>query len=283
MPTAAEQADVRQIFAEPERLVAAFHMVNRLLPEGQDVVSASPDMPAREALALMREHGYSQLPVVQGHAVLGLFSYRAFALEVAQIDDAKVNACELPVSEFLEHDLPTYARLSDEFRGLIDVLNEKDCVVVSGSEELIAILTPMDALQHLYRVANAFVLIEEIELALRDLIRASATEPDDLRECIKTALSQKYKDKLPERLEDMTFDDYVGLLRDGRNWDRFKPVFGGTRERTRARLEPVRNLRNDVFHFKRELSARDHQSLTTCRDWLLRCIRTVDAKRKENR
>ena len=77
---------------EPDRLSALFHMVNRLLPEKQVVVWVTPEtrlLPekqivvwvtpetsAREALALMRKHGFSQLPVVQGSTVLGLFRSR---------------------------------------------------------------------------------------------------------------------------------------------------------------------------------------------------------------
>lgn len=280
MSDTAKISDLRKMLEPPERLSEPFHVVNRLLPEGQVVVFVPPEMRAGEALALMHQHGYSQLPVKQGNAVLGLFSYRAFALEVAQIGDAKVDATSLAVEEFLEHEKLYFARLNDEFRGLIDVLDERNAVIVSGPEKLIAILTPMDALRYLYSVANAFVLIEEIELALRILISEAIAGPDLFRSCVENALSAKYKDcELPRELEDMTFDDYVALLRDGRNWQHFEAAFGGTRERARGRLEPARDLRNDVFHFRRELSVEDHESLATCRNWLLRCIRKMQARR----
>ena len=160
------------------------------------------------------------------------------------------------------------------------MLDERDSVVVSGPEDLVAILTPMDVLRYLYSVSNAFVLIEEIELALRALILESTPDADLFRSCVKNALSTKYKDsELPRQLEDMTFDDYVALLRDSRNWQHFEAAFGGTRQRARGRLDPVRDLRNDVFHFRRELSVDDHQQLTNCRNWLLRCSRKVQARR----
>lgn len=284
MSATAKLADVREMLERPERLSAFFHMVNRLLPNGQAVVSVSPETPARDALALMRQHGYSQLPVKQGDSVLGLFSYRAFALEVVQIAGSKVDATSLPVEEFLEHEKPAYARLTDEFRSLIDALDTRDSVVVSGPEDLIAILTPMDVVRYLYSIANAFVLIEEIELGVRTLIRTATPDPAVFRSCVGNALSAKYKDKeIPERLEDMTFDEYLSLLRDGRNWSHFEATFGGTRERTRGKLEPIRDLRNDVFHFRRELSIDDHQRLATCRDWLLRCVRKVQAQREVGR
>lgn len=283
MTSTAKLGTLHEILAPPKRLSALFHMVNRLLPEGQVVASVPPEMPARDALALMEKHGYSQVPVKQGDTVLGLFTYRAFALEVAKISDPKLDAASLTVEEFL-HDQPVYARLSDEFRSLIDELDSKDCVVVSSREDLVAILTPMDVLRYLYTVANAFVLLEEIELALRTLIRAAIDEGETFRECVAVALADKYKNaSLPGTLEEMTFADYVALVRDGRNWGRFEAAFGGTRERVRGRLEPVGALRNDVFHFRRELSIEDHGQLTNCRDWLLLRVRNTEAKERGRR
>jgi hypothetical protein len=135
-------------------------------------------------------------------------------------------------------------------------------------------------LSYLYALANAFVLIEEIEMTLRDLIREATPEANTFRLCVKNALSTKYKDReLPERLEDMTMDDYIALLRDGRNYEHFKPVFGGTRDRTRGKLEPIRKLRNDVFHFRRDITMDDQEQLSICRNWLLRCARKVQARK----
>jgi predicted transcriptional regulator len=269
---------VHELLAAPKPGTQLFHQVNRLLPTTQHVVTVSPRTPAGEAIALMRKHGYSQLPVVEGRSVLGLFSYRAFAVEVANMAGTKSDPSALPVEEFLEHDQPVYARLTDEFRTLIEHLDTQDAVVVGDPDQLLGLLTAMDVLRYLYGVANAFVLIEEIELSLRSLIQIAVPAAADLKMCAERALAEKYKGKeITARLENMSFDDYVGLVRDGRNWAMFEPVLGGTRPRSSTKLEGVRDLRNDVFHFKRELSAEDHQTLANCRDWLLRCTRKVKA------
>jgi len=272
--------ELRQKLVEPDRLSGLFHVVNRILPEDQVLISVRPDTKAADALKLMEEHGFSQIPVVEGNSVLGLFSYRAFALELANSTTLKLDPTSLSVEEFLEHDTPEYASLDDEFRGLISILDKKGAVVISGPEQLVAILTPMDVLHYLYTVANGFVLLEEIEITIRALIREALPDSDMFSACVTTALSSKYpEEKLPQRVEDMSFDDYIWLIRHGDNWQYFEPVFGGRRERVQAWLEPTRELRNDIFHFRRQLSSEDHQRLSACRDWLFRCSRKNNARK----
>src|SRR5262245_35076590 len=60
-----------------------FHRINRVIPPDQRLLTVEPKCPVRDAVALMRKHGYSQLPVVQDGEVLGVFSYRSFANEAA--------------------------------------------------------------------------------------------------------------------------------------------------------------------------------------------------------
>jgi predicted transcriptional regulator len=278
MSDASRVVKLIEIVAPQESRASLFHTVNRILPEDQILKAIPPDTPARDALVIMEDNGYSQLPVKQGSSVLGIFSYRTFALEVLKSSTTNAELSYLPVEEFLEYEDPAYARLTDNFDGLIDTLDKRDCVVVSGPEDMIAILTPMDVLRYLHSVANAFVLIEEIELSLRHLILVSTGDNKNLNLCIQSALAKKYKSSnFPERLEDMTFDECIALVRDGRNWQFFEKAFGGTRERVRGRLEPVRDLRNDAFHFRRELSIEDHEILTACRAWLFRRVKNMQA------
>lgn len=253
-----------------------FHVVNRIMPDDQEVCSISSDTSAQDALQLMQEKGYSQLPVVEGGSVVGLFSYKSFALEVAGNKDNLKGILDLPVAEFVMHEAPRYAQLTDNFSDLISTLNEENAVLVSAVDRLTAILTPMDVLRYLDSVASGFILIEEIEITLRALIQKAIPDIETFSICVKNALSSKYKNsKLPEGLEEMTFNDYVVLLNHGDNWDLFVSVFKGTRERWNGKLKPIGEFRNDVFHFRRELSMQDHEKLVACRRSLLICWRRV--------
>ncbi len=59
-----------ELQAASEGLSKFFHMVNRIVPEEQDVAAIPPETLARDALELMDKHGYSQLPVQQGRSMI---------------------------------------------------------------------------------------------------------------------------------------------------------------------------------------------------------------------
>jgi CBS domain-containing protein len=232
-------------------------------------------MKAAAALDLMAKRGFSQLPVVVNEEVLGLFSYRSFAREVIIPRPDKLKPEELTVEDCIEE--PVYARVTDEFRSWFDQLDRYDALLLGDPNRLQAIITPMDILRYLYAVASPFVLLGEIELALRRLIHV-AVDDEKLAECAQISLASKYKpEELPTHLDEMTFNDYAQLIGDGRCWNHFQSVFRGTRQATRARLEQLRDLRNVVFHFKRDLTAEDYESLVAHRNWLLLKARATSA------
>lgn len=261
-------------FSEALDLVSeVFHRINRILPEDQEPLTVFPDTPVREAISMMVEHGYSQLPVIS-HAseVLGVFSYRSFAAKAAKesLDQIQKDKCapgDLPVDEFLEEF--QFARVSDELQSVFSSMDADNGILVGSPTRLQGVLTPMDFLTYLYQVASPFVMLSEIELSLRTLIEAAVTA-EQLQRCIKASLSQIYEEEnLPTEVSQMTFENYRSLISHGKNWDLFRPVFGGTRPRTSAKLSELRDLRNDVFHFKRELNEEDRMALKAHRDWIL--------------
>ena len=72
--------DANQKFEEnTESLVDSFHRVRSLIPDDQKLAAIPPETLVSEALKLMKKNHYSQLPVVAGDAVLGIFSFRSFS------------------------------------------------------------------------------------------------------------------------------------------------------------------------------------------------------------
>jgi CBS domain-containing protein len=232
----------------------------------------------------MRKHGYSQVPVVQNGQVLGVFSFRSLAQEAASstLEEWTRQRCapgDLPVDEFLEQF--EFARVTEEMNRAFDAMDRDNGILIGAPERLVGILTPMDFLRYLYRVASPFVMVSEIELALRALIRITLS-PEKIAVAARRCLSSAYdrEEKVPTSLEDMTFDNYQTLISHGENWPDFEPAFGGTRTRTAGKLKEIGGIRNDLFHFKREITMPDHQTLAGHRNWLLSKIKQVEAHRK---
>jgi CBS domain-containing protein len=271
----------RKIFGIPvemrpgKPLTSVFHRLSSVLPESQELLTVGPDMPASEALKLMEERGYSQVPIVHGGEIIGVFSYRSFSRGVV-VAECRTHPGTLAVSEYSEK-VP-FARLNDEFQSVITALNENDIVLVGDDTKLQAVVTAIDILKYLYDVASPYVLAAEIELAIRALI-GQCVNPDGLIDCAKTSLSQFYEEgKLPKTIEAMTVNDYVQIIGDGRNWPRFETTFGGTRQSTRSKLERVRDLRNDLYHFKKSMTSDEYDELVGLREWLLLRVRLYQAK-----
>jgi hypothetical protein len=231
----------------------------------------------------MREHGYSQVPVVKNNVVLGVFSFRSFAQEAARatlegLTKQHTAPGDLTVDECLEQF--EFARVTEEMNRVFDAMDRDNGILIGTPERLVGVLTPMDFLRYLHRVASPFVMVWEIELALRALIER-ALRPDKLVAAARRCLLSAYgsAEKVPTSLKDMTFNNYQSLISHGENWKDFEPVFGGTRTRTSGKLAQIGEIRNDLFHFKREITMRDHQTLAGHRDWLLTKVKQAEAHR----
>jgi predicted transcriptional regulator len=261
-----------------------FHRINRVIPPDQAILTVAPDCRARDALALMHKHGYSQLPVVHNGEVIGVFSYRSFAQKAAResLDDWAQQKCapgDLPVDDCIEKF--EFARVTEEMSRVFDAMDRDNGILIGAPERLIGILTPMDFLRNLYRVASPFVMISEIELALRALIRL-ALGSEQIVSLAKRILthSSGNPENVPTSLESMTFENYRSVISHGETWPAFEPIFGGTRPRTSGKLKEIGEIRNALFHFKREITVQDHETLAGHRDWLLNKTKQAEALRK---
>ncbi|WP_246539604.1 hypothetical protein [Telmatocola sphagniphila] len=154
---------------------------------------------------------------------------------------------------------------------MFDLLDHRDAVLVGTQGRCNGIVTAMGVLRYLFETTSPFLLVAEIELSLRAVIELSL-DPDELSLFASSSLVHYTPEKMPTKLEDMTFSDYVVLIGHGSNWDRFNRVFHGDRALTHAKLKQLKDLRNDVFHFRRRLADRDRDILTESRDWMRRLV-----------
>lgn len=252
--------------AEPVPDLNSFHETGNLFPGEVEVVSVGPQTTVGEALRTMLAARFSQLPVVDDGEVRGIFSLQSLAQLVASEVDVKIH--ELPVSDVMEF-VPSMT-VRDSLHSLLPLLEQHEAVLVQSPLGLQAVATPSDALRYLYRVAKPFVLVGEIELSLRALIAASVPGVL-LTKCIDNSIRKMYEKQereVPTTLDAMSFEDLRSLVTSGRNWPYFEGTLGKNRALIASKLERIRTLRNDVFHFRSTLTAPDLQDLAAMRDWL---------------
>jgi CBS domain-containing protein len=263
----------------PHAFTNLFHVIEHGLTEYKHVLTVKSEVPALDAIRLLTEHRYSQVPVVVRNQVAGLFSYRSFSLAVVNAFDSpgRDRADELSVWECIE--TPAYVQGTDEFHRLLTDLDCRDAVLIGSPSRCDGIITAMGVLRYLFEAASPFLHVAEIELSLRAIIEFKVGR-EELPSLASTCLTHYTPEKIPSVLAGMTFNDYVMIIGHGDHWDRFSPIFKGDRVRTRARLEQARDLRNDVFHLRR-LSAKDHDSLDELRKWMLRLMNAAEAEENE--
>ena len=267
-PTAIGESRFREAAAATV-LGEIFQRVTQLLPQDQGLLRIDAGTSALEALRKLGHHSYSQAPVMRGELCLGVFSYRSFARAVAAFPDARSSVGSVSVEDCLER-LP-YVRLEDNIEDIFDQLDRYDAVLVGEPARLLALVAPMDALYYLYGLANGYVLMRQIELAIRHVIRIS-TDAGSLADCIAASIEQKYVKQgrhAPQRLEDMDFSDVSSLITGGKTRHHFTPVLGENHDLVKARLAPLASIRNDLFHFRRPVSAEEYETLAITRNWLL--------------
>jgi hypothetical protein len=161
--------------------------------------------------------------------------------------------------------------VKESLHSILALLERHDALLVDSPHGLQAVATSTDVLRYFYQVARPFILLQEIELALRNLIDLCAPG-ESLMKCINMALAKSYEARkwtLPTSLKELSFEEYRAIITCSANWPVFEGVLGHNRDLVSAKLERLRDIRNEVFHFRSDISLLDHQHLTTSRDWLL--------------
>jgi predicted transcriptional regulator len=266
-----------------DALIASFHRVESLIPVNQELVAVPPEMRVSDALEIMQTNHYSQLPVVAGEAVLGVFSYRSFSSKaLAKQKSARESLGELPVEEFLENF--EYVHSAEDWNQVLRYLNQDDAFFVGHRDALDGMVTTMDLLNYFREIANPFIMIAEIELSLRQIIQ-TCIDSSKIEDAIQRSLHSAYPGRpVPTDLLEMTFDNLAQIISNGTNWPHFKPMFGEQekeQKRTNEKLRQIGKWRNTVFHFRHKLENWELETLTEYREWLHRRVRAFEGRRRE--
>ncbi|MGI6872414.1 CBS domain-containing protein [Amycolatopsis sp. 3B14] len=246
-----------------------FFRVSQLVPVDQDVLTISVGTKAGQALDLMRQHNFDQLPVTTAdQRVIGAFTYRSLAYGLHHLR-SQGNSLATPVDELVEE--LRFVRASQDVSEIVDFLYADHAVLVGDEDRLLAVVTIADVSRFLWERTRPFVLLQDIELAIRGLMRSTCT-PNELADCVAAGLPSDAP-AMGGRLEDLSLGELFSVLLHGPNFGRcFRLAFGTNRDLVRTTLMPVREIRNKVFHFRDEISSEELRQLRDVARWLRRKI-----------
>ena len=264
------------------------YSVEHLIENQKNVISIHKTDQITYALDLMIEHDYSQLPVIdEDGRILGMVTYesilratRSFNTKLDKLiaRDAVVNA-------------PYHYREDDLF-DLLDELKDTNAVVIIEPDGFpIGIVTSYDSAEFLRNRTEDLMHIEDIEFIIKELIKkanmnskgqveneklkGAVVKPNELR-------SAQSGSKKPKTFEDLTLADYINLLMSRDIWVFIAPILEIQKESLHEMLDKVRQTRNDLAHFRGEISPRSRDELRDCANWLRRKYQDYEKELEHN-
>lgn len=282
--------------------------IGELLQGKPDPVTTRPHESLTDALARMVRHDYSQLPVVDDDGkpvaiitadsivrALHNFDVLPGALRVLDAMRPRFSTCEIDdeVLDYLDdlQEQPAIFVADPRTKKLVGILTShdttdyfrrraQDIMLVQDIEEMIknyvraafngadegalssAIdeITPSNTKELQPRFNKALARYLELSGGTNTKIDYSLA-----KKAFEEHLYQKEDARAFERL---TLNDYIELLVSKTRWERYERVLRLDREALRRLLASVRNTRNDLAHFRTDISEEQREKLRFCKDWL---------------
>ncbi|TZF99073.1 CBS domain-containing protein (plasmid) [Chryseobacterium panacisoli] len=203
------------------------------------LVSVRKETSITEAITLMIKHNYSQLPILSGSKeAFGLVSWKSIGMALALGKKCEfVKDCYESV-EVLNYDEPLFKA--------VKIILDKEVVLVKDSKKDISgIVTATDIGEQFLILSEPFLLIEQIENLIRQILDDKLTLDD-----INTVLDLEKYNKEIRHLSDLTFGHYVRIIE---NENLFKKLeIKIDRVILQKMLTDVNITRNEVMHFNPE-------------------------------
>ncbi|MGD9030612.1 MAG: DUF4268 domain-containing protein, partial [Anaerolineae bacterium] len=241
--------------------------IAQLVQERGEPLCVSQDTKLGDALALMVENDYSQLPVVNdaGH-LTGIVSESSI-LSIYYHSEGAVQLLELPVHH-CQSPAVTISPESDVFEAL-DLLKTVYAIVVVEEQCPIGILTNYDTTHFFRDISEDLIIVEDIELTLRQHIED--VFPDEHARCaaLVRAFDQSKQEPSRPRYEydELTFGQHILLIVTEGNWPKFEE-FLGPKKLFKSLMDRVGEVRNQLAHFRGRPDPVQHRALLHARDWL---------------
>ena len=279
--------------------------LEELLPNDQQLRTVQMHEPLTHAIDVMHQHGYSQLPVVEADGKTSRGQVVTFEGIVHTLQSFKTQPEMFQVKDVARR-VRTYAPDADLLATLDDIQRENFALIVDEAYALTGIVTTADTTVFFREYAQDLMQIEGIESRMKEAITALFAGDDaglettiakvtdraaDIRRKLRPAILG-YLEKagltapaagtdieavaeaekrlaLPKpgkAFDQLTMDEIIKVLLDHPNAPKLNKASGVTE--LRGLLERVRDVRNDLAHFRGELSGEKRRLIVVASEWL---------------
>ena len=177
-------------------------LVRDILSEGQKPFSVPSRSSVQSALRSMREHNFSQLPLVDDEG-----KYTGRAVTERSIIDA-LSFFGAPLDKLLVDDVSIRVGMLRADADLLEVLDEVQRegfrVIVDASEKVVGIVTTTDTTAHFRRYAEDLMVVKSIEAMLKEAIQSLfRDDPQGLLDKIERVVDRdaEARKKVPRAVE----------------------------------------------------------------------------------
>lgn len=281
--------------------------IEHLTHDQPPLVTISPDATLQTAVALMIEHDFSQLPVIENGKPYGKPASFVTCKSIAR---ALLNF-GAPLQELRVRDAIDSARTisadEDLFSKMDDLLDAYAVLVLNPDGTLAGIVTNYDTTQYFRRRAEDMLLVEDIETTLKDHVRvaykgdennangplqtainALNTPVDSIRDNCRKAFRKFCSSKSiaiiesdivdvvdktfagtkgDRKFDDLTLSEYIQLAKRPEAWLFLELIFGVSSKAFLEMIEGVRKTRNKLMHFRPDIEPVERDRLRFCAEW----------------
>ncbi|MBP3228649.1 MAG: CBS domain-containing protein [Bacteroidaceae bacterium] len=194
-----------------------------------------------DATTIMQANGYSQLPVTT-NGERGLIGYISWET----ICQAKINGIESEmVKDYVERNVATLTPDTPLIQAVEVVRKHDFAIILAKDKSLYGIVTVSDITSQFIAETEPFVLMNELESHLRNLLRDKILLEDLNSLC---GNSQNSGHDNITSIDDLTFGDYITIFGNETQWQ--KLGIAADRAQFIAHLDDIRLIRNDIMHFR---------------------------------
>lgn len=254
---------------EAEEVAAPLQSLARIVGGRKPPVCTEPGTPLREALRIMIENRFGQLPVIDEHGhLLGMLSQQSI-LRTYYHTDGVVDLLDLPVLHCTES--VTVLHMDDDLFKAANVLIQSGeyAPVVVEDDKPVGLLTGKDMTHFFRSLFEGIILIERIETRLRGYTTSAFPDPAALNEAAMRVFgpSPKKPEFAARSPSYFTFADRMLFMSDDDVWPAYAQALG-SREVFMVLMDRVRRVRNTLMHFRGNLSYSEQDALRKAQSWL---------------